>query len=581
LLCASAVWAQATGKPTGTPAPEKKEAQAPPAPATPAAPVQKDVDALDLPVDTILLGGFVLSCLVWLAGVNWINRDGLENMIHRANWTLAMYVVGIVGLIGIHFLHGQFVWGMLGGLILVIGLYIRTRNEQVHPSNHVWTLSHIDRKLWHVLSGLRLIRLSKAAEAGRALQHVTLKTHDGVPADQGFGRARGCAPRGMLMLKELITRALAERATEVFLDPKPTEIAVRLRMDGLIRGFPAMKASHGAGVVAWIKVLAALDPGKKNVAQHGSFSADVFAKHVELRVAVRPGAQDEAVALRVLNPDAELLRLDRLGMRPDLAERMKAFLHQPKGLCLVCGPAESGRKTTLFAAMMEVDARARFVLSIENVIEYRLPNVVHTPVNPKGGAGYGATLRAGLRKAPNIIVLGDIPDVETAQTAMNAAAGNHLVLAAMQGTDTVSALFRLLALKVDPQLIAASVRMIIAQRLVRVLCADCRASARLTPDQMHKVGIIPGPSVTLFKPVGCSHCYGMGFLGRTGVFEVLDINQRIREMLLAKPTPEEIRQEARRVGFVTLMEDGLKKVACGATSLDEMTRALRPPAGKD
>ncbi len=557
--------------PQAVAAPLTVESKAPPAAAPSATPAKLTKEAARLPIHPALVIGLIAVCVFWMAGVSWINGDALENMIHRSTWTLAMYVIGIAGLVAVHFVHGLYIWAVFGALFIVVVAYIIKRNGEVHYSRQIWTLHHIDRKLGHVFTKLRILKPTKAAEAALALSHISFVRHDGSPAEPEVGKPQGCDVRAMLTLKELISRALAERASTVHLLPTPKEVAVRMRIDGVPQALPSLRLDMGTRVLACIRSFANLEGGK-NAAQAGHFSAKFYTKSIDLNVVTQPSPHGETASVRVLNRDADLPRLERTGLRPDQVQRVKTFMHGSSGLCVVCGPEGSGRRTTLYSMLLEVDARARPVTSIENVVEYRLPHVNHLAINPKAGVTYAAALRACLKQDPNVVVVGELPDTDTAVTAATAALKGRLAIGVLNSYDTISALLRLLEMKVEPRLVAASLKLIVAQRLARRLCARCRVPANLRPEQIKKMGLVPGPNVTLFRARGCSACHATGHYGRVGIFETLEITPKIKEMIMAGATAEMLRQEARRSGFLTLIEDGMKKVAGGVISLEEASR---------
>lgn len=535
-----------------------------------------DERALRLPMNPIFLGVLVLSLLVWIVGVSWLNKDALENMIHRSSWTLAMYGVGIAGLAAVHFLHGQFVWALLGGVLIVLVAYICKRNMEVHPSKQVWTLTHIDRKLGHIFSRLRIIRPTKAAQVSEALANISLYKYDGEPAVPEVGRPHGRDLRALEGLKEVICRGVTERAGLILLEPKGKEIAVRMRIDGIYHSFPSIKSEIGARIMSCARWLAGLDTATKNPSLDLRFTAKIYAKPIDVRVSVQPSPQGEIMSLRLYNRDTDLLRLDFLGMRSDQLERMRRFLHGTGGLCLVCGPPESGKTTTMYAALLEIDPRERSVYTIENKVEFRLPNVTQTAIGHKTATGYGYVLRSYLKQDPKVIMVAEMPEPDTARTTMSVAMSGRVVLSSIQAPDAISGLFKLLDLKVEPQLIVGAVKLIVAQRLVRLLCTNCRQPARLQPEQLRKLGIVSvGSNVTLFRARGCAQCHGTGHLGRTGIYEMLELTPKIKDMFLAKATADAIKKEARRAGFLTLMEDGLKKVVNGLTSIEEINRVIK------
>jgi type IV pilus assembly protein PilB len=376
------------------------------------------------------------------------------------------------------------------------------------------------------------------------------------------------------LVERLLGSAIAERASDLHLEPEADHLRVRLRVDGRLREAGRLPAGLHRGIVTRLKVLGGLDIADGLRPQDGRFRHGA----ADLRVSAFPTIHGEALVLRILDRGAGLLTLDQLGLAPAVRERYRRLIRRPHGLLLVTGPTGSGKTTTLYATLLALDAASRSVLTIEDPVEYQLPYVRQSQVNPRAGLTFAQGLRSLLRQDPDIIMVGEIRDAETARTAVQAALTGHLVLSTLHTNDAAGALARLTDIGLEPYLVASALIGILAQRLVRRLCHDCRGR------MPWPAGIEGGGAAAI--PVGCARCRGRGYRGRTGLFELLEMTAAVRGLALARAPAAAIRAEALREGMRPLRQDGLAKAVAGETSLEEVLAAAgdsedpdpRPPA---
>jgi len=283
----------------------------------------------------------------------------------------------------------------------------------------------------------------------------------------------------------------------------------------------------------------------------------------------------EKMALRLLDKDEALLKLEGLGMSRKMEERVGQIAQQPHGLLIVSGPTGSGKTTTLYACLREIDAYQRNIVTLENPVEYHLDNISQRAIDVKSGLTFAESLRSTLRQDPDVIMVGEVRDHETAEIAMQAATTGHMVFTSLHATDTVSSLFRLINLGLESYMIATSVTAVLSQRLVRVLCEECKEPYKPKPEWLRKANLPPDKIDVFYKAVGCEACRGTGYRGRTGIFELMAVSDRIREILRERPSINAIKAEARKAGMLYLQEEGLKKVITGVTSITELLRVTK------
>lgn len=380
------------------------------------------------------------------------------------------------------------------------------------------------------------------------------------------------------LVNELIDRAIAERASDIHVEPAESEFRVRFRVDGFLREVVNPPISYHAPVVARIKVLAGLDISERRTPQDGRMELRDRGRNVDLRVSTLPTVFGEKVVLRIFDKTRALTRLQDLGFGPDIFEKYTALARRPHGMLLVTGPTGSGKTSTLLSTLAFLNTIEKNIVTIEDPVEYQLPGVNHVQVNTKVGMTFADGLRAILRQDPNIIMLGEVRDGETADVAVRAALTGHLVLSTLHTNDAAGALTRLTDMGVEPYLIASSVLGVLAQRLLRRLCAHCRQPYEVDGEVFAQYGCtLPSPGkVTIFRAAGCHHCSGTGYSGRFPIFEFLRVTPDIQEMVIARSSFAEIQQQGVSEGMQLLITNGLQKALQGYTTPEEVFRVASP-----
>ena len=374
------------------------------------------------------------------------------------------------------------------------------------------------------------------------------------------------------LINAILAEAIRDNASDVHIETFERDLIVRFRVDGVLREVVRPKRALAALLVSRIKVMARLDIAEKRVPQDGRTTLRIGGREVDVRVSTLPSANGERVVLRLLDKQAGKLDLAHLGMDHDSLTRMRELVSRPHGIVLVTGPTGSGKTTTLYASLGEVRSDALNVITVEDPIEYNLPGIGQTQVNNKAGMTFARGLRAILRQDPDVVMVGEIRDKETAEIAIQAAQTGHLVLSTLHTNTAIGAVSRLRDIGVEPYLLSSSLTGVIAQRLVRVLCPECRRPTKPTPMECSALELSEDDVV--YEPVGCDACGGTGFRGRTGVYEVIRIEERLRELVHDGVSELELEREA-HARSRTLVQDGRRKVLDGATSVAEVLRVSR------
>jgi len=378
-----------------------------------------------------------------------------------------------------------------------------------------------------------------------------------LPAVEDLLEAEDDAPV-IRMINALLTQAAREGASDIHIEAFEQSSVVRLRVDGTMRDIVRpKKALHGA-LISRIKIMAQLDIAEKRLPQDGRITLRVAGRPVDVRVSTLPTTHGERAVLRLLDKDAGRLNLERLGMGAATLERFDRLIQQPHGIVLVTGPTGSGKTTTLYAALSRLDADATNIMTVEDPVEYDLDGIGQTQVGEKIGMTFGKALRAILRQDPDVIMIGEIRDLETAQIAVQASLTGHLVLATLHTNDAASAVTRLTDMGVEPYLLSSSLLGVLAQRLVRRLCPACRR---------HEDG--------RWWPVGCERCGPTGFQGRSGVYELLVVDDPVRRQIHQQASDADIRAAAVAGGMLTMHEDGQRWIDAGDTTLEEVLRVTK------
>jgi len=375
------------------------------------------------------------------------------------------------------------------------------------------------------------------------------------------------------LINALLTQAVREGASDVHLEIFESRSLVRFRVDGALRDVVEPRRGLHPAMVSRIKVMASLDIAEKRLPQDGRIALRIAGRAVDVRVSTIPAANGERVVLRLLDKQAGRLTLETLGMGQETRDATDRLIHEPHGIFLVTGPTGSGKTTTLYSALSRLDRKSRNILTVEDPIEYELDGIGQTQVNPRIEMTFARALRAILRQDPDIVMIGEIRDLETAQIAVQASLTGHLVLATLHTNDAPGAVTRLVDMGIEPYLLASTLNGVLAQRLVRKLCPDCRAPYE--PDASERT--IFGRSVPerIYRAVGCGACNFTGYKGRTGIYELLAIDDDMRRLIHDTAAEREVRAHAVRQGMLRLREDGLRWVREGVTSLDEVLRVTR------
>ena len=379
------------------------------------------------------------------------------------------------------------------------------------------------------------------------------------------------------LINALLTQAVRDGVSDIHIEPFETRSVVRFRLDGVLRDIvEPQQVLHGV-IISRIKIMARLDIAEKRLPQDGRITLRLAGRPVDVRVSTLPTGHGERVVMRLLDKQAGRLNLTGLGMADTTLKTLDHLIHQPHGIILVTGPTGSGKTTTLYAALSQLDSKRFNIVTVEDPIEYDLDGIGQTQVNPKIELTFARALRAILRQDPDIIMIGEIRDLETAQIAVQASLTGHLVLATLHTNDAVGAVTRLVDMGVEPFLVASSMIGVLAQRLVRRLCPECRRAH--TPDsaeaRLLEINEAQAKKIQIYAPVGCSACAHTGYQGRTGVYELLPVDDKLRTLIHDSASEGVIREHARTLGMLNLRQDGLRWVRAGLTSLEEVLRVSR------
>jgi len=370
----------------------------------------------------------------------------------------------------------------------------------------------------------------------------------------------------------LLGQATTEGASDIHFEPGEEEMRVRFRVDGVLREAAHVPKKMVSGVVSRLKIMSELDIAEKRVPQDGRVSLNVEDRRVDLRITTLPTQSGEGAAIRILDKSNASYTLDDIGLDGPARKRFEDSFRQAYGAVLVTGPTGSGKSTTLYAALQEVNAVEKKIITIEDPVEYRLAGINQINVNRKAGLTFATGLRSILRADPDIIMVGEIRDAETARIAIEAALTGHMVLSTLHTNDAPGAVTRLAKMGIESFLTASSVDCVVAQRLARQLCTHCKREATLSPNALAEGGFRVESEISAYEPVGCARCGNTGYRGRAGLFSVMVMSEHIKDMAVSAASEAEIAQVAREEGMVTLKEDGLDKVRAGLTSIEEVAR---------
>ena len=405
-----------------------------------------------------------------------------------------------------------------------------------------------------------------------------IKSMGNIEGNEGpLDNDEGGAPEGdapvIKLVSMLLLEAYTNRASDIHIEPLESKLRVRFRIDGVLQEMQSPPKRLHSAIVSRLKIMSrSMSIAEKRLPQDGRIQVRVGEKSVDLRVSTIPTVQGESVVMRILDKTSLMLGLPDLGFLSDDQAKFEQCINLPDGIILVTGPTGSGKTTTLYGCLNYMNKPDRKLITVEDPVEYQMNGINQVPVNVSIGMTFPVALRSILRQAPNIIMIGEIRDNETASIAVNASLTGHLVLSTLHTNDAPSAIARLVDIGVKPFLVSSSVRAVVAQRLVRRLCPKCKQPGDLSEYEMSALQIEPGmlAQARVMQPVGCEACRGKGFKGRMGIFEMFLVDDEVRNMINNNASTIALRQRARELGMRTLREDGVRKVLSGSTTADEV-----------
>ncbi|OPY02988.1 MAG: Type II secretion system protein E [Syntrophorhabdus sp. PtaB.Bin047] len=397
------------------------------------------------------------------------------------------------------------------------------------------------------------------------------------PEEEDIGHLKDLASEAPIikLVNLLITRAVESRASDIHIEPFGDEVKVRYRIDGVLNDVESAPKRLQAAMVSRIKIMAKLNIAERRLPQDGRIRLLVGDREIDLRVSTIPILHGESIVMRILDKESIVIDLDALGFMPDTLRDFNQLIKRPNGIILVTGPTGSGKTTTLYGALDKINSPDKKIITVEDPIEYQLKGVNQIQVRPTIGLSFTNTLRHIVRQDPDVVMIGEIRDLETAEIAIQAALTGHLVFSTLHTNDAPSAITRLLDMGVESFLLSSTVRGILAQRLLRVICLECKVEDVSTEQAEELAALGIRGDARLYRGRGCEACTYTGFHGRMGIFELLLVDEAMRKLILRKADEGEIREAARSGGMKTLLEDGIRKIEMGSTTLGEVFRVTQ------
>jgi type IV pilus assembly protein PilB len=376
------------------------------------------------------------------------------------------------------------------------------------------------------------------------------------------------------LVNSLLSQAVSQGASDIHFEPGATEMRVRLRVDGVLTEIAKVPARMVAGLVSRMKIMCELDISERRLPQDGRLGLTVEGTQIDIRAVTLPTVHGESVVMRILDRSNALIEIPKLGLDPYSLERLSVATRHAHGSVLVTGPTGSGKSTTLYAVLNSLNTPDKNIVTIEDPVEYQLDGITQMAANRRSGLTFATGLRSMMRADPDIIMVGEIRDSETAQISVEAALTGHLVLSTMHTNDAPGSITRLVEMGIEPFLVASAVRCVVAQRLARVLCTTCKRPVTLEASVLQGSGFAVHEDVEAYEAVGCTRCGGGGYRGRIGVYEIMPVSDAIRDLTLHSASADQIAATARAEGMRTLREDAFEKVRAGVTSIEEVMRVL-------
>ncbi len=378
------------------------------------------------------------------------------------------------------------------------------------------------------------------------------------------------------LVNSLLSQAIRERASDIHIEPFEKDVIARFRIDGILYNILTIQKRYQASIASRVKIMSELNIAEKRLPQDGGMRIKIGGKDVDIRVSIVPTGFGERIVLRLLYRESALLPLEEIGFSGDNLDRFNDLITRPHGIILVTGPTGSGKTTTLYASLSKINSPDKNIITIEDPIEYQLKGIGQIQVNPKINLTFAAGLRSVLRQDPDVILVGEIRDSETAEIAIQAALTGHLVFSTLHTNDAAGAVTRLIDMKIEPFLISSSVMAILAQRLVRVLCTECREPYPITPAEIAELETrTAAAGAMVYRAKGCETCFHTGYLGRKAIYELLLVDDEIRQLLMKNADASTIKAAAVAKGMRTLRQDGAEKILQGITTVDEVVRVTQ------
>ena len=374
------------------------------------------------------------------------------------------------------------------------------------------------------------------------------------------------------LVNQIIAQAVEQGTSDIHFEPADGGMRVRFRIDGVLTEAMNVPRRMVSGVVSRLKIMSDLDIAERRVPQDGRVGLNLDGRHIDLRMVTLPSVHGETIVIRILDKDSVVFDFERLGMSPDDERRFREAFHQAYGAVLVTGPTGSGKSTSLYTAIGELNTPEKNIITIEDPVEYQIDGITQVQVNKKAGLTFAGGLRAMMRADPDIIMVGEIRDQETAKIAIEAALTGHLVLSTLHTNDAPTAITRLIEMGIEPFLVASAVDCVVAQRLARTLCRHCKRRTIIPAQVLQDHGFRSHVDIEAYEPVGCSRCGGSGYKGRIGLYEVMTVSDEMRRLTIERAPADRIAEVAMRDGMRRLRDDGLEKVKQGLTSIAEVAR---------
>jgi general secretion pathway protein E len=379
------------------------------------------------------------------------------------------------------------------------------------------------------------------------------------------------------LVNHVISQSIKARASDIHIEPYQDSFKVRYRVDGILYDLLSPPKWIQPALISRIKVMAKLNIAEKRLPQDGRFDVKVSNQDIDVRVSTIPTSFGERVVMRLLNKTTSVITLPELGISSGRLQQLEELVQAPNGIILVTGPTGSGKTTTLYAVLMTIKKPDINIITVEDPVEYQIEGISQIQVNPKIDLTFARGLRSIVRQDPDVILIGEIRDLETAEIAVQSALTGHLVFSTLHTNDSASAITRLVDLGVEPFLISSSISAVVAQRLVRMLCKECRQTYRPDDAALQQIGIDPQhmQQEVFYQARGCDHCFQTGYRGRTGIFEIMELNEELKSLILKTFDSNLIKKSARENGMITLRQDGIRKLTEGVTTIEEVFRVTQ------